>query len=61
MNLEINEIVIGLLLIVGLFLLLRVVFLWYFRINDMVKRQDNIIELLKKMVPSQEEKEEEQQ
>ena len=44
-----------------LFFVLRYVWLWYFRINDLVKRQDRIIELLEQMVPANEEATEDQQ
>lgn len=39
----------GLILIVCLFMLFRGVILWYFRINERVKNQETIIELLKKL------------
>jgi len=41
--------VLGLILIVAIFMISRGVILWYYRINDRIKNQETIIELLKKI------------
>jgi hypothetical protein len=38
---------------VVIFIALRFVMLWYFRINDMVKNQEQTIKLLKRLVPDE--------
>lgn len=62
MNFDPNDLafaILFLIALIGLFLLLRGVMLWYWGINRIHSQNEKIIKLLKQIAPQQEEKEEE--